>query len=132
MTRFAKRYHKRARHVDLGRYPSTSTDRAATRSRSGPCFPSLRRSSIMGRESTEMLNFDRFEVLTFDCYGTLIDWESGIFSAMRPILAAHGKSLSDVEVLSLYGEFEAQVEAGEYRTYREVLRRVVELFGKQL
>jgi 2-haloacid dehalogenase len=79
-----------------------------------------------------VLDFRNYEVLTFDCYGTLVDWESGIFSALRPILAAHGKSLSDVEVLSLYGEFEAQVEAGEYRTYREVLRRVVELFGKQL
>ena len=54
-----------------------------------------------------MLNFDQFRLLTFDCYGTLIDWESGIFSALRPILARHGKTISDSELLRLYSEFEA-------------------------
>ena len=38
-----------------------------------------------------MLDFTRFRVLTFDCYGTLIDWESGIFAVLRPILAAHNR-----------------------------------------
>ncbi len=36
-----------------------------------------------------MLKLDHFEVLTFDCYGTLIDWETGIWEALRPVLAAH-------------------------------------------
>ena len=80
----------------------------------------------MGRESTEMLNFDQFQVLTFDCYGTLIDWESGIFSAMRPILAAHGKSLPDVQLLELYGDLEASAEAGPYRPYRGILESVAQ------
>ena len=31
-----------------------------------------------------MLDFERFSHLTFDCYGTLIDWESGILAALRP------------------------------------------------
>jgi|GEM_PF-3621550 len=35
----------------------------------------------------------QFEVLTFDCYGTLIDWEAGIYDALRPILIAHGTPL---------------------------------------
>jgi len=33
-----------------------------------------------------MLRFDRFDALTFDCYGTLIDWESGLLAALRPVL----------------------------------------------
>ena len=33
-----------------------------------------------------------FEVLTFDCYGTLIDWESGLLTALRPLLAAAGEN----------------------------------------
>ncbi len=33
-----------------------------------------------------------FKVLTFDCYGTLIDWESGIWDALQPLLAANGRS----------------------------------------
>jgi 2-haloacid dehalogenase len=79
-----------------------------------------------------MLNFSRFRALTFDCYGTLIDWESGIFSALKPILAAHGKTVPDAQLLELYAEFEAAAEEGEYRSYREVLRSVVQSFGKRL
>ena len=36
------------------------------------------------------MDFGRFEILTFDCYGTLIDWEAGILGALRPLLARHG------------------------------------------
>jgi 2-haloacid dehalogenase len=79
-----------------------------------------------------MVNFSDVELLTFDCYGTLIDWESGIFSAVRPVLAGHGKSIADADILALYGEFEASAEAGEYRPYREVLQAVVSSFGQRL
>lgn len=79
-----------------------------------------------------MLGLKQFEVLTFDCYGTLIDWETGILGAMKPILSVHGKSLDDREILKWYGRFEAEAEEGEYVTYREVLKRIVESFGKQL
>ncbi len=79
-----------------------------------------------------MLDFSRFRVLTFDCYGTLIDWESGIFGALRPILAAHNKTLPDSALLKLYGELEATAEQREFRPYREVLQSVVRGFGKRL
>jgi len=79
-----------------------------------------------------MLDFTRFRVLTFDCYGTLIDWESGIFAALRPILVAHNKTLPDSALLKLYSELEATAEGREFRPYREVLRSVVRGFGKRL
>ena len=79
-----------------------------------------------------MLDFQRFRVLTFDCYGTLIDWESGILGALRPLLAAHGKSLNDDKLLELYGELEAEAEAGEYQTYRKVLEGVARGCGRRL
>jgi len=79
-----------------------------------------------------MLNFREFDVLTFDCYGTLINWEAGLFSALKPLLANHGKSISDARLLEMYGEFEARAEAGDYRSYREVLQEVVSGFGKKL
>ena len=79
-----------------------------------------------------MLDFTQFQLLSFDCYGTLIDWESGIFSALRPILAAHGKSISDHELLNVYSELESEAEQGEYRCYREVLQSVVRGFGARL
>ena len=79
-----------------------------------------------------MLDFSRFELLTFDCYGTLIDWESGIFSALRPILAAHGKTLDDSTLLQLYGDFEERAEHSEFHPYRDVLASVVRQFGSHL
>jgi 2-haloacid dehalogenase len=79
-----------------------------------------------------VLDFARFQVLTFDCYGTLIDWETGIFSTLRPLVAAHGKTVSDFELLNLYSELESEAERGEFRTYREVLQSVVRGFGERL
>jgi 2-haloacid dehalogenase len=78
-----------------------------------------------------MLDFSRFEILNFDCYGTLINWEQGILGCLHRILKAHGKQLDDATVLQVYGDFEAGAEQGEYRRYREVLNSVVRQFGKQ-
>jgi 2-haloacid dehalogenase len=78
-----------------------------------------------------MLDLTRFKVISFDCYGTMIDWESGIFSALRPILAAHGKNLTDAALLEIYADLEQAAEA-EYKPYREVLQSVVRGFGERL
>jgi 2-haloacid dehalogenase len=79
-----------------------------------------------------VLDFDRFEILTFDCYGTLINWEEGLLRCLHRILAAHGKDTDDATILRLYGDFEAIAEQGEYRLYRDVLQTVVQKFGEQL
>ena len=79
-----------------------------------------------------MLDFTRFEILTFDCYGTLIDWESGLLPVLRRILAAHGKQIDDPTLLKLYGDFEQRFEQGPFRPYREVLQSVVRQFGTEL
>jgi 2-haloacid dehalogenase len=78
-----------------------------------------------------MLDFNRFEILTFDCYGTLINWEDGILRCLHGILAAHGKDTDDATILQLYGDLEACAEQGEYCCYREVLESVVQQFGKR-
>ncbi len=79
-----------------------------------------------------MLDFDRFTYLTFDCYGTLIDWEQGILAALQPVLDRHGIALSDDAVLTLYGELESAAEGGPYRSYRELLAAVMDGFGERL
>ncbi len=79
-----------------------------------------------------MLDFTRFEILTFDCYGTLIDWEAGILAALHRILSAHGKKIDDATLLKLYGDFELRSEAGAFHPYREVLQSVVRQFGIEL
>ena len=72
---------------------------------------------------------DQYDVLTFDCYGTLVDWATGISAALQPILRAHEVDIDDEELFRLYGRFERDVEAGDYVKYREVLRRVTRRFG---
>jgi len=79
-----------------------------------------------------MLNLAQFRLLSFDCYGTLIDWETGILSALRPVLVAHGKTVADSELLRLYSELESDAERGDFRPYREVLQSVVRGLGQRL
>jgi 2-haloacid dehalogenase len=79
-----------------------------------------------------MLNLSQFETLTFDCYGTLIDWETGILSALHKIVSAHGRTIDDATLLKLYGDFEQLAQVGEFHLYREVLQSVISRFGAQL
>ncbi len=78
------------------------------------------------------LDLSRFSWLSFDCYGTLIDWDQGILSTLRPILAAHGRNLSDAGILELFAAIERVEEAGEYRTYRQILETVITKIAARL
>jgi 2-haloacid dehalogenase len=78
-----------------------------------------------------MLDFTRFEIFTFDCYGTLINWEAGILSALHRILSAHGRNIDDATILELYGDYEQRFEQEPFRPYREVLQSVVRQFGAE-
>lgn len=64
----------------------------------------------------------RYDIITFDCYGTLIDWESGIAGAFLRAAAAEGVTLKRADVLRAYAKLERTVEAEVYRSYREILR----------
>ena len=75
------------------------------------------------------MDFSPFTTISFDCYGTLIDWESGILPVLRAVLANYGQSLPDAAILELYGEFEAEAESGPYQSYRKVLESVVRAFA---
>ena len=66
------------------------------------------------------LDLDRFDVLTFDCYGTLIDWEAGLLAALRAALP-EAAAVGDDPLLEAYARHEAEAEQPPYRTYREVL-----------
>jgi len=68
------------------------------------------------------LTWSDVRVLSFDCYGTLIDWEAGIWQALGPIFARHNIEVTTNQALELYGEFESKAERGAYREYKTVLR----------
>jgi 2-haloacid dehalogenase len=70
-----------------------------------------------------------YDALTFDCYGTLIDWRRGVTAVLRPILESHGVEVDDDRLFELYLQFEGDIEGGDYLSYQEVQRRVVRRFG---
>jgi 2-haloalkanoic acid dehalogenase type II len=66
-----------------------------------------------------------FAVLSFDCYGTLIDWESGIVAALTPWLAAHGIKPERERILAAFSNAEApQQQATPGMLYRDLLAEV--------
>ena len=73
-----------------------------------------------------------YDVITFDCYGTLIDWERGIRDAFAAVAAAIRRPVNLDAALALYVETEAQVEAEPYRAYREVLRETATRIAARL
>jgi len=84
-------------------------------------------------DTDHAFDFGPFEALTFDCYGTLIDWEAGLTAALRQVLDPHGVHPDTDALLETYAGFEAELERPPYRRYRDVLaeaaRRVGATYG---
>jgi 2-haloacid dehalogenase len=88
------------------------------------------------------LDLGEFDVLTFDCYGTLIDWETGILAALHAALgtddagvnagAGAGSLPHDDALLEAFGRHESEAEAGPYLPYRQVLGRVLRAMAAEL
>ena len=71
--------------------------------------------------------------VTFDVYGTLIDWETGIWQAFKREAARDGFTLEDAdEVLPRFHEYQREIQSGSYELYAEVLRRVAMRIAKDL
>lgn len=75
------------------------------------------------------LDYERFEALTFDCFGTLIDWESGILRGLRATLDPHRIEAPDDELLELYSTAEGRAESGPYLRYRDIVGRCLREVG---
>jgi len=77
------------------------------------------------------MDFSTVRLITFDCYGTLIDWETGMLGQLRPLFSRKGCAIDDGELLRHYGEVEAELEAGPYLPYRQVLSLTVQEMGRR-
>ena len=73
-----------------------------------------------------------YDIITFDCYGTLIDWEAGISSAFASAAAAETRQLDRMQILKAYAEIEPSVEAVPYRRYRDVLTETAQHVAERL
>lgn len=110
---------------------------------------------MIASNNMQTLDPNRFDLLTFDCYGTLVDWEAGIIAAVRDVCASHGAVSgaahgklpdpahredraaapaipSDAAILAAFGAAEHVVQAERYRTYREVLALTLDRMGHTL
>ena len=76
-------------------------------------LPPLTKGPTMGTTMTSAtpLDYATFDAITFDCYGTLIDWETGLSNAFRPVLRAHGVTADAEDVLARFARFETAVES---------------------
>ena len=70
--------------------------------------------------------------VTFDVYGTLIDWETGIWDAFSAEAQRDGFTIERSEVIPLFHEISRQIEGGSYELYAEVLRRTAVEISKRL
>jgi len=79
------------------------------------------------------LDLTTYRALSFDCYGTLIDWETGILAVLGPWASEHGLEVSGDDLLGAYGDSEAEVQ-GEAPTtrYPEVLAEAFRRTGARL
>ncbi|HKY05060.1 MAG TPA: HAD family hydrolase [Blastocatellia bacterium] len=79
------------------------------------------------------MSTETYDLITFDCYGTLIDWEGGISTAIGEEAARAGLSVGRDQIIAAYMAEEPVVESQGYRPYREVLaetaRRVAGRLG---
>lgn len=72
-----------------------------------------------------------YDVISFDCYGTLVDWESAIVSTLQELLQSHDANMNNDVVLEYFANWEPeeQIRGGSYRS---VLRRVLDRYGYRL
>jgi 2-haloacid dehalogenase len=82
---------------------------------------------------TADLDLTQYKALSFDCYGTLIDWETGIAAVLAPWAREQGLDLSDEELLLAYADNEAAVESeNPSALYPEVLATAFRRAGETL
>ena len=79
--------------------------------------------------SADSIDLSRFDALTFDCYGTLIDWERGLLAALRTVVTDR-EAVPDEVLLEHFARFESDAESGPFRPYRDVLGVVVRRIGE--
>lgn len=86
------------------------------------------------------MNYDNIKIISFDCYGTLIDWESGILNALRPFFDRSKIEVSNELILNEFASQESEAEKGSFKSYKEILKIVLielsknfefELFSKE-
>ena len=76
------------------------------------------------------LDFDRYSTLTFDCYGTLVDWENSVLTPLRAIVDRSSATPSDLEIRERFTTLDSDPTSQPYRSYVDVLAAVTRSFAQ--
>lgn len=79
----------------------------------------------------KLLDPQNYDIVSFDCYGTLVDWESSIVETLQDIFQFHDANMNDDVVLEYFSTWEPEEQA-QGGSYRSVLRRVLMKCGFRL
>src|SRR6202162_3425814 len=93
---------------------------------------SLRRRPHAGHNARRMPIPKNVTFVTFDVYGTLIDWETGIYEAFAKEAARDGFEIDRAQLIPLFHEISREIEGGSYELYAEVLRRTAIEIAKRI
>ena len=72
------------------------------------------------------------QFITFDCYGTLIDWETGVYEAFQKEADRDGFTINRDELVPRFIEIQRKIQSGSYELYAEVLRRTAVQVAEEL
>ena len=75
---------------------------------------------------------DDVRFLTFDCYGTLIDWETGAYEAFQKEADRDGFTIDRAQLTERFVAIQHEIQAGSYELYAEVLRRTAVRVAKEM
>lgn len=82
---------------------------------------------------TGKIDWRHFKALTFDCYGTLIDWERGLLAAVRPWATEHGITVDDEALLAMFAGIESPIQSAQPKLlYPDVLRAALRALASRL
>jgi 2-haloacid dehalogenase len=78
------------------------------------------------------MDFNQFRLISFDCYGTLVDWKTSLMDIMKPIIIRHRLDLSKDQLFDLFLKADQKSISEDYRPYHDVLVTIMDEMGKEL
>jgi 2-haloacid dehalogenase len=78
------------------------------------------------------MDFNKFKIISFDCYGTLIDWKKSLMDIMTPFIKRHKLEISRDQLFDMFFKADQKCTCEDYKPYQEVLVTIMDEMGKEL
>ncbi len=78
------------------------------------------------------MDYTQFEILSFDCYGTLIDWKRSILDIIHPVISDYSLDIPREDLFRLFLEIDREYTIKDYTSYKEILYGIMDLIATKL